>query len=173
MVRVPRLPIPPRLSVSRHSWRIPGNCPNPQRHRDRYRERTIGTIASDRITPDMPTRTRSRCRSIRRPVLGCERLESRSMLAADLEMVDPTALVDAPLPPDTAFLADPLPADSIDSGAGCDWELLVACDGLVIVATDWDDTSTAESVPPDAPFDDGIPLGDRTVPISCFRSPAR
>ena len=120
-------------------------------------------MTSDRITPDMPTRTRSRCRSIRRPVLGCERLESRSMLAADLEMVDPTALVDAPLPPDTAFLADPLPADSIDSGAGCDWELLVACDGLVIVATDWDDTSTAESVPPDAPFDDGIPLGDFAI----------
>jgi hypothetical protein len=75
-------------------------------------------------------------------------------------MVDTTALVDALLPPDTAFLADPLPADSIDAGAGGDWQLMVACDGMVIAATDWGGTSPDESVPPGATFDDGIPLGD-------------
>jgi len=82
------------------------------------------------------------------------------MLAADFEMVDTTALVDAPLPPDIEFLADPVPADSIDAGAGGDWQLLVACDGMVIAATNWVDTSTDGSVPPDVTFDDGIPLGD-------------
>jgi len=117
-------------------------------------------MTSDRIAPDMPSRTHSR--SIRRRLLGCERLESRSMLAADFEVVDTAALVDAQLPPDAAlFVADPHPMDSVDSAAGDDWQFLIAVDVPAVVITDWTGTSSDGTLLPEFTFDDGAAwLGD-------------
>jgi len=117
-------------------------------------------MTSDRIAPDMPSSTSSR--SIRRRLLGYERLESRSMLAADFEVVDTAALVDAPLPPDAAlFVADPLPVDSVDFGAGGDWQLLIAVDDPAVVITDWFGMSSDGTLLPEFTFDDGAAwLGD-------------
>lgn len=84
------------------------------------------------------------------------------MLAADFEVADTSALVDAPLPPDAVLLvADPLPVDSVDSGAGGDWQLLIAVDDPAVVITDWIGTSSDGTLRPEFTFDDGAaPLSD-------------
>jgi hypothetical protein len=92
------------------------------------------------------------------------------MLAADFEVVDTAALVDAPLPPDAAVVvADPLPVDSVDSGAGGDRQSQSAVDEPAVVITGWIDASSDGAVPLVFTFDDGAePVCD--FPIFDFSS---